>query len=100
MGTTVTTVMLKFDEAIPTYAESYWKEWKEPSDPSVVDIVESDVADFQYLVDVQHLDPDDGFKYQTTHVVVGHGCTVAYRTPVKADGKQTSLEEDSPIQYM
>jgi hypothetical protein len=55
-GTTVTTVMLTFDEAISTHAESYWKEL---SDPPAVDTVTGDVADFQYLVDIQYLDPDD-----------------------------------------
>jgi hypothetical protein len=93
-GTTVTTVMLTFDEAIPTHAEFYWKEL---SDPPVVDTITGDVADFQCLVDIQYLDPDDGFKYQTTRVVVERGLIVAYRTPVKADGTPTSMEEDSPI---
>ncbi len=87
-GATVTTFMLTFDEAIPTHTESYWKE---VSDSPVVDTVTGDVVDFQYL------DPDDGFKYQTTRVVVKHGLIVAYWTLVKADGTRTSMEEDSPI---
>jgi hypothetical protein len=69
-----------FDEAIPTHAESYWKEL---SDPLIVDTVEGDVAAFQYLVDIQYLDPNDEFKYQTTRVIVEHGFIVTYRTPVK-----------------
>ncbi len=80
--------MLTFDEAIPTHAESNWKELL---DPPVVDTVESDVADFQYLVDIQYLNPDDGFKYQTTRVVVEHDFIVAYRIPVKSDGTLTSI---------
>ena len=64
---TVTTVAVRFDETIPTHAESYWQAL---ADPPQIDIEEGNVKDFQYLVGQQYVDDEDGFTYQTTRVVV------------------------------
>lgn len=86
--------MFRFYEAFLTHAESYWKEL---TNSTVINTENCDVADFQYLVGIHYVDPDDRFRFETIQIVVKHGLIVAYRTAVKADGTWTSMEEDSPI---
>ncbi len=85
---TVTSVSVTFNETIPTHAKVYWQAL---ADPPVTDIEEGNVADFKYLVGKRYIDDENGFKYETTRVVVEKGFIVSHCVAVQADDTTTSI---------
>ena len=93
------TVEISFDEDIPSHAESYFSELHlkdhliNVSDASKPKCVE----DFQYLIGTQHIDDENGTKYEVTRVLNQNGYIVAFRSPILLSGKRNRYEDETPI---